>query len=69
MHAAGDEARDVRGVEEEQRAHLVGDLAEGLGVDDRGYAVAPVMIIFGLSASVRSRTWSRSMRSSDGVRP
>ena len=34
MHAARDEPRDVRRVEEEQRADLVGDLAERLGVDD-----------------------------------
>ena len=34
MRAAGDEAGDVRGVEEEQRSDLVGDLAERLRVDD-----------------------------------
>ena len=34
MHAAGDEAGDVRGVEEEQRADLVGDLAERHRIDD-----------------------------------
>ena len=34
--AAGDEAGRVGGVEHEQRAHRVGDLAEGLGVDDPG---------------------------------
>ena len=34
--AAGDEAGDVGGVEDEQGADLVADVAEGLGVDDAG---------------------------------
>ena len=34
MHAARDEPGDVRGVEHEQRADLVADRAERLGVDD-----------------------------------
>ena len=34
MHAAHDETGDVRGVEHEQRADLVADRAERLGVDD-----------------------------------
>ena len=33
VRAAGDEPGDVGHVEHEQRAHLVGDLAERLGVD------------------------------------
>ena len=36
VDAAGDEAGDVGGVEEEQGADLVGDRAERLGVDDAG---------------------------------
>ncbi len=36
VRAAGDEAGDVRGVEHEQRADLVGDRAERLGIDDAG---------------------------------
>jgi hypothetical protein len=30
----GDEPRDVGGVEHQQRAHLVGDLAQRRGIDD-----------------------------------
>ena len=33
MRPAGDEARDVRRVEHEQRADLVGDLAKRRGID------------------------------------
>ena len=34
VHAAGDEAGDVGHVEHQQRPHLVGDLAERLGLDE-----------------------------------
>ena len=36
VDAAGDEPGDVGGVEHEQRADLVGDLAQGRRVDDAG---------------------------------
>jgi hypothetical protein len=36
MHAAGDEAGEVRHVDHEQRADLVGDRAEAREVDVRG---------------------------------
>ena len=34
MHAGGDQPGDVRHVDQQQRAHAVGDLAEAREVDD-----------------------------------
>ena len=68
--ATGDEPGDVRDVEHEQRADLVGDLAERPRVDDarvRGGAGDDDLRT--LAPSATSRTSSKSMRSSDSVTP
>ena len=64
--AAGDEPGDVRGVEHEQRADLVGDLAERARVDDARVGGGAGDDDLGPFSSATSRTWSKSMRSSLG---
>ena len=70
VDAAGDEAGDVGGVEEEQGADRVGDRTDRLGVDDPrvGGGAGHDQLRAGAPAA-SDASWSRSSRSSLSVTP